>query len=118
MVTFEDGRTAPIEAPGVSSVVPAWEVMLPLTREDFHALGPRRLATRVSWENPLLGGRETYRIGYASHFGWSVLRDWPGWYAAVLTSPHTYEGCAQYITDCIRPGRLWSGSDIQVEEWI
>lgn len=118
MVTFGDGREAPIEVPGVSSVVRSWDVMLPLTREDFHALGPRRLATRVSWDNPLLGGRETFRVGYASHFGWSVLRDHPGWYAAVVTSPHTYEGAARYITDCIRPGRLWSGTNIQVEEWI
>lgn len=106
-----------IERPGRVSDVPHWETMLPLTRSEFHALGPGRLATRVSWDNPMLGGRETYRIGYASHFGWSVLRDEPGWYAAVLTNPRTYEGCAKYITACIAPGRWWSGENLLVEEW-
>lgn len=106
-----------VEGWGTTSVVPYWETMLPLSRSEFHELGPGRLATRVSWEAPLLGGRETYRIAYAAFFGWSVVRDWPGWYGAVLTSPGTYEGCAQYITDCIRPGRLWHGRDILIEEW-
>lgn len=112
-----DGRTVPIERPGTTSPVGPQNAEFPLTRADFHSLTGRRRVLRMSWDNPCLGGREVYRIGYASHFGWSVLRDWPGWYAAVLTSPRTYDDCAKYLTECIVPGRWWSGENLTVDEW-
>lgn len=112
-----DGRTVPLDVPGTTPSVGDEPAMLPLTRDDFHSLTGRRRVLRMSWDNPRLGGREVYRIGYAAYFGWSVIRDWPGWYGAVLTSPRTYDGCAEYLTGCIVPGRWWSGNNLTVDEW-
>jgi len=112
-----DGRQVPLDVPGTVSVHCNELAMLPLTRDGFHDLSGRRRVLRMSWDNPRLGGREVYRIGYAAYFGWSVIRDWPGWYGAVLTSPRTYDGCAEYLTGCIAPGRLWSGDNLTVDEW-
>ena len=106
-----------IETPGTASRVPHWNVMLPLTLDEVHVLGGRRQVTRLSFDSELLGDRMTYRIGYASHFGWSVLRDWPGWYAAVLTSPRDYDECAKYLTECVAPNRWWGGPNLLIEEW-
>ncbi|MEW1551413.1 hypothetical protein [Streptomyces tsukubensis] len=112
-----DGRLVPIDVPGTVPSVGDELAMLPLTRSDFHALYGRRRVLRMSWDNGRLMGREIWRIGYASHFGWSVIRDFPGWYGAVVTSPRTYDDCATYLTDCIRQGRWWSGTNLTVDEW-
>lgn len=102
----------------------AFEPQFPISRSDFHAM-PDALASVVSWDNGATGARETWRVAYSGHFGWSVVRDIVGgkarfgdWYGAVVTSPRTYAGCVAYLTLCIAPGRWWAGDNLTVDEIV
>lgn len=109
-----------LDVPG--TVPPAAAPHLPLTRSDFHAM-PDALAARVSWDNRATGARETWRVAYSGHFGWSVVRDFeggrkPNWYGAVVTSPRSYAAAVAYLTNCIAPGRWWAGENLTVDETV
>lgn len=113
-------ETYTLDVPGPTG--PAAAPQFPLTRDDFHRI-PGGLAARVSWDNVATGGRETFRVAYSGHFGWSVVRDHvggrkPDWHGAVVTAPRSYAAAVAYVTNCIAPGRYWAGDNLTVDEIV
>lgn len=89
----------------------------PISREAFHKI-PNARALKISYDWPFNSGRYTDWIEDAPTFGWSVMSDYgkPG-DRCVVTSPHTRERAADYLTALIAPNRAYGGGNLTVDEW-